>query len=298
MNERKRFQGHIFALITTLIWGVTFISTKMLLEDFSPIEIMFFRFALAFIALSLITPQRMVFHKFSREILFGAAGLCGVTLFFLLQNIALSYTMTSNVGVLLSVSPFFTAILSRILLKDHSFNRSFFIGFLLSITGIILILFNGNFILKLSPLGDLLAIICALAWAFYSILMNRITVFSSDVLVNTRKVFLYGLLLLLPVLPFFNFHLELGRFASLPNILNTILLGLGGSAVCFLTWNLAVGILGPVSASVYIYLVPLVTIVASFIFLKESLTPLALAGIFLILLGLFLSERINATQKK
>lgn len=297
MKEKSRLHGHIYALITTMIWGATFISTKVLLVEFSPVEIMFFRLVLAFIALSLINPHRMIFHKLSRELLFAAAGLCGVTLFFLSQNIALSYTLASNVGVLVSVSPFFTAILSRILLKDHSFNTGFFIGFLVSITGIILIMFNGNLILKLSPLGDFLALLCALVWAFYSILMNRITVFSPDALPNTRKVFFYGLLLLLPVLFFFDFHLGLDRFVSLPNILNMLLLGLGGSAICYLTWNLAVGILGPVSTSVYIYLVPVVTIIVSAIVLHESFTPLAFAGVFLILLGLFLSERKPASQK-
>lgn len=265
--------------------------------EFSPIEILFFRLVLALIALSLINPQRAIFYKLSREVLFIAAGLCGVTFFFLSQNIALSYTLASNVGVLMSVSPFFTAILSRTLLKDHSFNTSFFLGFLVSITGIILIMFNGNFILKLSPIGDLLALLCAIAWAFYSILMNRIVLFSPAVFPNTRKVFFYGLLFLLPVLPFSNFHLGLDRFASIPNILNMALLGLGGSAICFLTWNLAVGILGPVSTSVYIYLIPVVTIIISAIVLNEFPTPLALAGVSLILLGLFLSERKPSPQK-
>lgn len=102
----KKATGHLAALITILIWGTTFISTKVLLVDFEPIEILFFRFILGFLALLIVYPHRMKGTIKQQEAVFAAAGLCGVCLYYLLENIALTYTMASNVGVIISIAPF------------------------------------------------------------------------------------------------------------------------------------------------------------------------------------------------
>ena len=114
--------------------------------------------------------------------------------------------------------------------------------------------------LKLNPLGDLLSLLAALVWAFYSVLIKQISAQGSSMLVVTRKVFTYGLLFLLPLLPLFDFRLDAGRLLVLPNLLNLLFLGAGASALCYITWNSAVRILGPVKTSVYIYMVPVVAI--------------------------------------
>lgn len=104
--KNKRSAGHQAALFTVIIWGTTFISTKVLLADFQPEEILFFRFALGFAALLLVCPRRLELEDPRQELLFAVAGLCGIYLYYLLENIALTYTMASNVGVIISVAPF------------------------------------------------------------------------------------------------------------------------------------------------------------------------------------------------
>ncbi len=290
-EKRKIVKAHILAFITIFIWGTTYISTKILLETFSPTEILFFRFVLAYLVLFLVKPGRIPYQNLKEELLFAAAGLCGVTLYFTLQNTCLVYTLASNAGVLVSVAPFITAILSYFFLKGEPLRKSFFVGFGVSILGIILISFNGNFVLKLNPLGDILAISCAAIWAVYSVLMKLISSRDYNVVLCTRKIFFYGILLLLPLLPFFDFHLELARFTYLPNLFHMLFLGLGASALCFVTWNYALGVLGAVRTSVYIYVNPVITVVTSAIVLHERITSVALAGVVLILSGLYLSER-------
>ncbi|MEL7656093.1 MAG: DMT family transporter, partial [Bacillota bacterium] len=250
-----------------------------------------FRFILAYLVLLLTKPKRVQYKNLREELLFAGAGFFGVVLYFTLQNTCLIYTLASNAGVLVSVAPFFTAILSYFLLKGETLQKTFFIGFGVSIIGIILISFNGNFILKLNPLGDVLAISCALAWAGYCILMKKISVLNYDVILCTRKIFFYGIILMLPLLPLFDFHLGLARFTHLPNLLHMLFLGLGASALCFVTWNYALGVLGAVRISVYIYFNPIVTVVTSAIILHEKITPVAMLGVVLILAGLYLSER-------
>ena len=290
-QSRYRTAAHIATLLTILIWGTTFISSKILLSDFSPIEILFFRFLIGYAALWIVHPRVIPFHKGKEELLFAAAGLCGVTLYFLLENIALTYTYASNVGVIVAVAPFFTAVAAHFILKDERLHLRFFAGFLVAMIGIGLISWNGSSMLQLNPLGDLLAILACISWALYSILMRKISQFSYPSIAMTRRSFFYGLVFMLPAIALWDFHLGMERFGTGAHLWNFLFLGLGASALCFVSWNWIVGILGAVQTSVYFYLTPVVTVVAAYLLLQERITGAGLAGIVLTLAGLFVSEQ-------
>ncbi len=282
--------GHLAALFTIIIWGTTFISTKVLLTDFKPVEILFARFAVGVVALFLVCPHRMKGVERRQELTFALAGLCGICLYYLLENIALTYTMASNVGVIISVAPFFTAVLSRLFLKSEGKLRvNFFIGFAVAMAGVALISFNGSR-MELNPTGDLLAVLAAFVWACYSILTRKISSFGYPVILTTRRTFFYGILFMVPTLFLFDFEMRLEWFADVKHLLNILYLGLGASALCFVTWNLAVKALGAVKTSVYIYVVPVITVVTSVLVLKEPVTWGSVMGTFLAVTGLFLSE--------
>lgn len=238
----------------------------------------------------LVYPHRLKGTTPGQEFTFAAAGLCGICMYYLLENIALTYTLASNVGVIISVAPFFTAILTHLFLKDEEKLRpNFFIGFVVAMAGIILISFNGSK-LELNPTGDLLALLAALVWACYSVLTKKISGYGCNTILTTRRVFFYGILFMIPPLFLFDFKLELSRFADPVYLFNIVYLGLGASALCFVTWNFAVKVLGAVKTSIYIYMVPVITVVTSVLILHEKITALAGIGTVLILAGLFLSE--------
>lgn len=288
--DDKKTSGHLAALLTIIIWGTTFISTKTLLVDFQPLEILFFRFVMGFLALLIVSPHRLKGIGYKKEAIFMAAGLCGICLYYLLENIALTYTMASNVGVIISIAPFFTVILTRLFMKsEEKIRLNFLIGFVVAMAGIFMISFNGKKI-ELNSVGDLLAFGAAFVWACYSILTRKISSFGYSVIIATRRTFFYGILFMIPALFFLDFKLELERFADLSNLLNIFYLGLGASAICFVTWNYAVKVLGAVSTSIYIYMVPVITVVTSFLILKERITILSGIGTLLTLAGLFISE--------
>ncbi len=286
-NDQK--MGHLSALLTVAIWGTTFISTKVLLVDFQPVEILFFRFVLGLIALFLACPHWLKGTNRSQELTFAAAGLCGVCLYYLLENIALTYTLASNVGVVVSVSPFFTALFSYIFLHEEKPKANFFLGFAVAITGIMLISFNGS-VLELNPVGDLLALLAAFTWACYSVLTKKISAYGYPTILTTRRIFCYGVLFMLPPMFLSDFRLEPARFADPVYLFNIIFLGLGASALCFVTWNFAVKVLGAVKTSIYIYMVPVITVVTSVLILHEKVTALAAVGTVLTLAGLLISE--------
>lgn len=289
MESRKTF-GHLAALLTIVIWGTTFISTKILLADFQPAEILFFRFVMGYFVLLAVYPHKLNTADYKQEWTFALAGLCGICLYYLLENIALTFTLASNVGVIISVAPFFTAILAHLAMKSEEKLRSqFFIGFVVAMAGIVLISFHGRE-LELNPFGDLLAAAASLVWACYSVLTRKISSFGYPVILSTRRTFFYGILFMIPALFVFDFQADLSRFTNITYLFNILYLGLGASALCFVTWNFAVKELGAVKTSVYIYMVPVITVAASALILYEPLTLLAGTGTILTLTGLFLSE--------
>ena len=265
--DKKTTAGHIMALITIVIWGTTFISTKILLEDFTPVEILFSRFLLGVLALIAVYPKRLKIKDKKQEFTFAAAGLCGICLYYLLENIALTYTMASNVGVIISVAPFFTAVLSHVFLKEEEkLKAQFFVGFIVAMTGISLISFSGSK-LELNPIGDVLAVAAAFIWAVYSLLIRKISSYGYHTIQTTRRIFTYGIIFMLPFLFVFDVSLNMQKLVRPEYALNLIYLGLGASALCFVTWNYAVKMLGAVKTSVYIYIVPVITVVTSVIVL-------------------------------
>lgn len=167
---------------------------------------------------------------------------------------------------------------------------TYLIGCVIALIGISIISFSGT-TMHLNPIGDILSVGAAMVWSFYAVLSKKMGAFGYSVIQTTRRTFFYGILFMIPALYFFDFKWDLYRFSTPAYIFNIFYLGLGASAICFVTWNLAVRILGAIKTSVYIYLVPVVTAVASVIILHEKITFLSGLGIVLVLGGLLLSEQ-------
>ncbi len=288
--DKKQAKGHLAAFVTCAVWGTTFISTKVLLLDFSPIEILFLRFVLGLAGLWLLRPARFRVKEKKQEVMFALAGLTGVCLFYVTEYVALLYTSASNVSVLVSLSPFATALLSQVFWKEEKLQPRFFLGCGTALIGVCLLCFSGEDGMRMNLAGDLLALISALCWAVYAVLSKKISSYGYDEIQVTKRTFIYGILFLIPSLFFTDISGDMSRFLSPAAAGNLIYLGLGASALCFVLWNRAVQGLGPTKTSVYIYLMPVVTIAASALFLQEALTAATLVGTGLILTGLFLSE--------
>ena len=205
------------------------------------------------------------------------------------ENIALTFSTASNVGVIVSVSPFFTALFTRFFGDKEPLRGRFFVGFAAAMAGIGLISFWGSPV-QVNPVGDLLSLGAAVMWGCYSVLTRKISGFGYTTIQTTRRVFAYGIAFMLPTLLFLDFRVDVARFSEPENVLNILFLGVGASAICFVTWNFAVKVLGAVKTSVYIYLIPVVTVITSVLVLHEKISGPGWAGILLTLAGLALSE--------
>ncbi len=284
--------GHGLAIITVFIWGITFIATKIVLEELDPAEILFYRFIMAYILLLILHPKQIRFTDVKTELIFLGLGLSGVTLYFLAENMALQYTLASNVSLILSSVPILTALFAHVLTHDEKLKSSFVLGFIVAFLGMVLVIFNGH-VLKLKPLGDLLALLAAVTWGIYSILLKKIKKMHPDFksIYIVRKTFFYGVLLCIPVLLGLSCDLKPTTSLNVSFLGNILFLGIIASALCYVLWNQSVNLIGVIKASHYIYFIPVITMVASAIVLRETINLLMVGGCGLILSGVYISER-------
>lgn len=283
-------KGHLLAIFTVICWGTTFISTKILLEDFSPIEILVTRFVIGLTILYIIRPHVLKLRHEEHRLYLFIAALSGITLYYLMENIALTYTYASNVGIITSTAPFFAAILARFTIKNSHLSGPFFVGFILSMIGVFLIsVEDGGFNFNLK--GDLLALGAAVLWAVYAVVLKKICTFGYDLITVTREIFLYGIVLMIPPIIFMGFDIDLINLTKPINLINMLYLGIGASALCFLTWNFATKFLGIVKTTVYIYVIPVITVVTAYFILSEPITLPKLIGIVFAIAGLVISQK-------
>ena len=291
-SELKLF-GYILAATCVFFWGITFVCTKYLLRTFTPLEIHFYRFIAAYIGLWLLRPK---FEKIAirDNILFALAGFTGVILYQFFENIAINYTNASNVSVIVSICPLFTAIFSQIFLKEKHLSFWFIIGFVISITGVTLVCFNGNSVLEFNPKGDFLALFSAICWGFYSVVISIINRKNYDQICSTRRIFFFAVLMMIPLMLFTDQNAGVAnsvRFSNPLNIIYLLFLGIVASGFCFSAWNKACKIVGTVKVSCGLYLIPVVTIIFAFFALGEKITILGALGAAITIAGLFVSEK-------
>ena len=289
VSSPSLLRGHLYTLATVTIWSVAFVGNKVLLAYITPIEVMLYRFTLAWILMLFLAPLKDSIRSWRHELYFFFLGFLGIFVYFLLENYALKYTQAANVGLYMGAIPILTALLAHFFVRDERFRPMLLLGFGVAVTGMGLILFEGrHFELRLK--GDLLALAAATVFALYSVLLKKAPRGYSPVQI-TRKSFFYAIVLmaLWQLLLHEPMHPEA---LSRPVVaLNLIFLGLFASGVAFFLWQRGIEIIGPVRAGNYIYLVPLLTAVTGVAVLGETLTPVMILGGALILLGLYLSQR-------
>ncbi|WP_160687878.1 DMT family transporter [Clostridium sp. C2-6-12] len=299
MTDKKLFLN-LLALITVIIWATTFISSKILLNTFTPLEVMFYRFVIAYFILLIIHPKFHKIESIKEEFMFLIAGIAGGSVYFLTENTAVKISQVSNVSLIVATAPILTALLAHFFTKGEKLSKNLFLGFIVAISGVFLVIFNGNFMLKLNPLGDILALGAAISWSIYSITTKK---FGSkyNTLYLTRKIFFYALLTMIPFLFTSDFNFDVDKILTFKSLSNLLFLGIVASSLCYVVWNYTVDKLGVVKTNNYIYLIPAITLIFSVLILNEKMTLYSSLGAILIFLGVYISEhglKINVFQRR
>jgi len=287
---RTRVLGHLAILTVVVIWATTYISTKILLDAFTPMQILLVRTILGCLFLFLCNPKKMVYKQKVDRLILASSGLCGVFLYYYLENTALVYSSASNVGVIVATAPFFILLVVHFILKEEQLKAQYFVGFVLSMLGIALISYSGQTELALNPLGDALAILGIVVWAFYTTLTRVVSRRGYPTLLATRTMFFYALFGMVVANLLFGDLPDINLVIQPPYLYHFLFLGLIASALCFVLWNFGLKSIGAVKSSFYLYLSPVITIVFSVIILGEIITPTSAIGTALTLSGLLVSE--------
>ena len=289
--KEKNYLYHVVAICVSAVWGITFISTKTLINyGLTPTEIFTLRFAIAYVGMWLIAPRPLFCRSGADEFKMLLGGVTGGSLYFLSENYSLSYTLATNVSFIVCTTPLVTALLLILLDRNEHLTRNLLVGSLISLVGVGLVVYNGSFILKLSPKGDILALVASVVWAFYGYFLKDLFK-RYDINFITRKVFFYGLVTILPVYFFVPWQCPLSLFRNPLVIGNLLFLSVLASLICYALWNHSLRKLGTVKATNYIYLNPFFTLLGSFLFLNEPFTWMAFAGVIFIVSGMYMAAR-------
>ena len=294
MDVRSAYY-HIVALIVVALWGSTFVFTKfLLLAGLTAADIFTLRFIIAYVMLLAFSLARGKFrlwaHSWKGEGLMVLLGITGGSLYFLTENSAMNYTTTTNTSLIVCMCPLFAAALIACFYKTERLHGVQVAGTLMAAVGVAAVVLNGRFVLHLSPLGDALAFVACLCWAFYSLLMipaNK----RYDAVFITRKVFFYGLLSMVPYYMVYPSTLSKEVLLRADVLWNLLFLGCVASMFCFVVWNWVIKKIGAVRATNYVYFNPVVTMLLAWLLLEERITVYFLLGSLLILIGLFLTNR-------
>ena len=309
--------ARVFAIaFAIVIWGVTFASTRALLEDFSSFEILVLRFSLAWAALWSIERLRDIAKvgNWRNEWIFAAMGFTGIVAYQFLENCAIYYTNAGNVAILVSFGPIVTALMAQVLTKDRQLSARLVVGSLIAVCGVSLVSLNGIVEFELRPLGDMMALCAMVSWGLYSILIDVANERGINPLVAVRKSFGWSLIMMIPVAIWgmtesgicaldgsFAVIVDAGvnaaRFSDLINWMNIAFLGLLASAVSFVLWSAVCRVLGVVKTTISLYLTPIVGVVFAAVFLGEKITLLEVVGGGVILIGVAIATTVKGGVK-
>ena len=303
-------RSYAIAAFVILVWGVTFGSTRSLLLDFSALEILVLRFAVAWLVLvgiGLFDRSAKRRFSFRDELLFAAMGLTGVTAYQFLENSAIYYTNASNVAIMVSFGPIVTAAMARVLTSDKTLSVRLVVGSLIAVCGVAMVSMNGLGEFHLRPLGDAMALAAMVSWGLYSVMVGKVNDKGYSPTTVIRKSFFWALVMMLPFVLWgmteegfyaldgsfsvtIDAEVNAERFGRALNWVNLGFLGVLASAACFVLWNHACKTLGVVRTTIGLYLTPVVGVLFAVIFLGERLTTASIVGGLVIVAGVVLAN--------
>ncbi len=282
----KRHSALIYAIAVSVLWGLSFLSTKVAVASLPPMTIAAARFVVAVIllyALALGTREELRLRL--RDLpLMALGGLSGVTLYFLCENTGIALLTASESSLIIGTIPVLTMLADRLAFGTRLRARSY-VGALVSFAGIALIVLPSIGGGSSSLAGYLLMGGAAACWVVYALVTKPLGTKYGHVAIT----FWQSLFGLLGCIPFALAESPSWRMPSLPVALNVLYLGVFCSAVGYWLYVVAIDRLGAGTTSVFLNLVPVVSVGAAFFLLGERLGAISLAGGAVAIGGVYLA---------
>jgi drug/metabolite transporter (DMT)-like permease len=291
---KSRALPSLSALFAVVIWGGTFVATKVALTEVSPATIVWIRFGIGVIILGITVFARKQFALPSKNDLAYLAllGFIGVTFHQWLQATGLQTARATTTAWIVATIPVFTALLGWLVLKEKM-NWARVSGIVIAALGVLLIVSEGNVSALVTggtgTIGDLLILISAVNWAVYTILSRR-ELARHPAARMMFYVMLFGWLF--ACIWIFGFGPGLREIQALDTKGWTaiLILGVFGSGFAYIAWYDALQAIPASQLGVFINIEPLVTMLLAPM-IGESFSPISLAGGAVIIFGVWLVNR-------
>jgi len=289
----NKLKGHIACLITVIIWGMSFISIKYCLEVFRPMTLAFIRFLIASIILFFITRKSKKFDKIKKKDipLMAISGIIGISIYFFCENNGIEHTQASVASLLLATIPIITLFADRLVFKEKITLKKW-IGILVSFVGVAMII-GENTGGKSELIGYVYMIGAVLAWVIYSVATKPLVDKYSQITI----VYYQSMFGALALLPFVFTEKNNWEMLNLSIVLNVLYLAIFCSVLGYIWYVFSVNELGISLSSLYINLMPLVTLIGSYFILEESFGINKLLGGAFVILSVFIVSSKNSRKQ-
>ncbi|HEY3272501.1 MAG TPA: DMT family transporter [Methanocella sp.] len=280
----------VILVLVMVLWGGSFIASKVGLDSLYPVEMATLRFAIATPLLLLITVllygvKSLKVKGKDLPVLFAMA-MTGVTLQYIVQFVAMTYTTVTNTALLINMGTFFVIIPSVLLLKEK-FTADNTLGVILAFAGAVLVATNGNLTLSVNLIGDGLVLICAVFWATYILIGNKLAG-KYSVLTQLNYIFIIGFLGLLPFY-FLTPHHDIASLGAV-SWASLLYLAIICSIIAYFFFNDAIIKIGPSQTAIYQYFEPMFAIIFAIVLLSEPFTIAIGLGAILIIAGIAMAD--------
>ena len=294
--SRKTYTGHplfvrFLLFVTVIVWGSTFVATKICLGYLSPSEILALRLLLAMPVLAGLIVIQKIRLQFSpsekRRLLIGSGVF---TLHFLIQITGMQYTSATNTGWIISVTPLILVVLSHFVLKER-IRINDVAGVIVATLGIFLLMSRGDFTSLgwLASPGDWLVLVSAHTWAVYTIVGRDLSRLHNPIGV----AFAFLLPATIVMTTYVGFTSDWSKFIHLPvePLVALLFLGIVAMGIANWWWQKGVASIGAAKAGTFLYIEPLATTLLAVPILHEAVNVFTFAGGFMVLCGVYWAQR-------
>ena len=296
-SARSVFAARLAAFGAVVLWGVLFVATKAALREVSPVTLIFTRFALGVAVLFLILKLRResLIPPRGTWLMLAVMGFVGIFVHQMVQVHGLTLTTAVRTRWLIGLTPIWSAVLAAVFLGE-SFGPRKLLGLFLGLAGALLVITRGEISAQILALpatrGDLLILASTVNWAIYSIL-GRDTL---KRLGSTRAIgaaMFLGWAMLVPLFVSAAGWQEY-RGLSSTSVIAIVFLGVGCSGLGYLFWYAALERLETSQVAAFLYLEPLVTLMAAVALLGESVAVSTILGGVMVLVGVLIVQTRDA----
>lgn len=285
---------YLEALFAVVVWGASFIATKIAVGQISPISVVWLRFAMGIPILfaAVVIRKQFAFPKGSEWLYFTLLGFLGISFHQWLQSNGLQTAQATTTAWIVATSPAFIAILGWLALKEK-LNLLQSSGILLAMIGVLVVVSKGDFsnlaVGKFGTIGDFLILISSVNWAVFSILSRR----GLKNHPSTRLTFwvmTIGWLIISAVFFAGKNYTEITLLDS-RGWWALIFLGIFTTGLAYIAWFDALGQLSAAQTGAFLFIEPPASTVVAAIVLNEAVTWASIFGGAVILFGIWLVNR-------